>query len=442
MKQHYYHIITFGCQMNKSDSERLRTVLDGMKLESTGDPKQADVIIMNTCSIRQSAEDRVYGLSNNFSKLKKAKPELIVCITGCMPGRDKDGKLKTKTKGTDLFFSIQDIVHLPRWLAELNPALDSGKDLKEHYLNIRPTYTRSFQAFVTLQTGCNQFCTFCVVPYARGREINRPVKDILDEIRDLVLDGCLEVTLLGQIVNNYIAPDPENFSEDNPYQISDFAKLLWEVNQIEKLQRLNWSSSHPLYMHDEVIDALKLSKQVNYLHLPVQAGNSEVLKRMNRKYSREFYLDIIKKVRKTRPSIAIGTDLIMGFCGETKEQFEDTVSLYKECEFDFAFLAQYSERSGNVAAKNLADDVPKKEKKRRWQIVENLLQEITLRKNQEQVGQTVSVLVDSHRDGHCWGYSSEMKIVRFPGEISLIGSLIPVKVREGQIWRLEGDMIK
>lgn len=440
-KQYRYHIITFGCQMNKSDSERLSSVLDSMGLGETNKPEKADVIIMNSCSVRQTAEDRVCGLSYNFSKLKETNPDLIVGVTGCMPGRDKDGKLKLKLREVDLYFPIHEMVQLPKWLVGINPKLSEGRDLQQDYLALTPNYNKKFQAFVPIQTGCNHFCTYCVVPYARGTEVNRPLKQILDEVNELAGNGCLEVTLLGEIVNHYQAPDPELYSKNNPYKKNDFAKLLWEINQIKEIERVHWTAPHPIYMDEEVIDALTLPKQVNYLHLPVQSGNTEILKKMNRRHDREFFVDIIKKIRNKKPDIAIGTDLIVGFPGETEEQFLDTVSLYKECDFDIAYPAQYSERSGTLAAKQFEDSVPKIEKKKRWHRIQEMMEENTWQKNQKYVGSEVQVLVDKCENGYCFGNTKEMKMASFSGTLDMVGVIKNIQITKADTWVLQGNQI-
>src|SRR3989338_3871832 len=424
-----YCVVTLGCQMNKNDSERLESVLKGMGFSGTEDPKDADVIVLNSCSVRKSAEDRIFGLSREFARLKKTKPELLICVTGCMPGRDRDGSLRKKLPHVDLFFSTKDMILLPQRLSELNPAL-------------RPSYQKTFQAFVTIQTGCNHFCTYCVVPFSRGMEVNRPLKDIIHEVEALSTRGCIEITLLGQIVNHYRASDPHYFSSNNPYHHNDFAKLLWEVGRISGIQRVHWTAPHPLYMDEEVIDALGLPNQVQYLHLPVQSGNDEILKRMNRRHTRAFYLDTINNIRIAYPRIAIGTDIIVGFSGETDAQFYDTVTLYRACDFDISYTAQYSERSHTVAAKAFSDSVSKEEKKRRWETLQTIMEQTVLKKNQAYVGQTVSVLVDQHAHGFCLGNSSEMKRVRFHGEASQVGTIQPVEIFQAEEWILHGRQKK
>ncbi len=431
-----YKIITFGCQMNKNDSERIESLFRGLKMVPTEQEEDADVILMNSCSVRQSAEDRIFGFAHRFAEIKKTKPGLIVAVTGCMPGRDKDGKFREKLEGIDLYFPTKDMTQLPKWLSELNPALSPMEDMDEHYFSLRPTLQKTYQAFITLQTGCNHFCTYCVVPFSRGLEVNRSLKQILDEAKDLAEHGCVEITLLGQIVNHYVAPDPEHFSADNPYTKSDFAKLLWELNQISGIERIHWTAPHPIYMTDEVIDALTLPKQVNFLHLPVQSGNDEVLRRMNRRHKRDFYIDLIKKIRAKKPDIAIATDIIVGFCGETEEQFEDTVDLFEQCEFDISYHAQYSTRSGTLAVKAFKDDVSKEEKKRRWWVLQRLMEETVLKKNQKYVDQIVSVLVEKWDGIWAEGNSKEMKRVRFKSEENLVGKIVNVEVYKAEQWML------
>ncbi|MBI4458084.1 tRNA (N6-isopentenyl adenosine(37)-C2)-methylthiotransferase MiaB [Candidatus Uhrbacteria bacterium] len=435
-----YHLITYGCQMNKSDSERISTVLDRMGLEETPAEAEADLILINSCSVRQTAEDRIFGKMRDFAALKEKRPGLVVGVTGCLPGRDRDGKIRARMPLVDLYFPIRDLPQLPRWLAEHNPGLYNSDDLAEDYLKVHPRYASEKQAYVTIQTGCNKFCTYCVVPFSRGLEKNRSVADILAEIRDRADHGTVEVTLLGQTVNSYRAPDRAGFSAANPYK-DDFAALLWEVNQVPGIERIHYTAPHPIHMTDEVIDALTLPKHVNYLHLPVQAGDNEVLRRMNRRYTRELYIDLIKKIRAKKPDICIGTDIIVGFSGESAEQFERTVDLYKQCDFDISYTAMYSVRSGTAAHKAFKDDVPQVEKKRRWLDLQNLMEETVLRKNQAFVGREVEVLVDSWSDGVAGGTSREMKVVRCNSKEDLRGRIVKVRVTKAMEWLLSGGRV-
>lgn len=424
--------------MNKSDSERIASVLEDLGMKSTPEPGEADIILLNTCSVRQSAEDRVFGRVKNFRELKKKNPGIIIAVTGCMVGRDKKKKFLKKMPNVDLYFNIEDLPQLPRMIHGLNPEI-SEIDIDKDYLTIFPKYQNNFQAFVTIETGCDKFCSYCVVPHARGPVRHRPVADIMDEVRQLADNGCLEVTLLGQTVNNFKAKDPENFSKDNPFQ-DHFAALLWEVNQVPGIERIHWTAPHPNHMTDEVIQALKLPHQVNYLHLPVQSGNNEILKKMNRPYTAEDYLEVINKVKKARPGIAIGTDIIVGFPGETAEQFNDTVEFYKKAEFDISYTAMYSPRSGTAAAKAYADDIPREEKKRRWNELERLMGKITFDKNQQYNDQEVSVLVEGYERGCCHGRSSEMKLVEFAAPGDLTGKIFSVIIESPQTWILLGKI--
>jgi tRNA-2-methylthio-N6-dimethylallyladenosine synthase len=421
--------------MNQSDAERMETILQGMGFSAVEKREEADLIFIITCSVRQSAEDRLYGLVRELNKLKKKNPHLLLGVTGCMAGRDIDGKIRRRLAAVDLFFPIREMVNLPAMIAEKRPGLFPLSPPDGDYLLLRPKYREKHKVYVTIQTGCNKFCSYCVVPYARGREVCRSVRDILDEIKKLAASGCLEITLLGQAVNNYFAPDPENFSKVNPYR-NHFAALLWEINQIPGLRRLHWTAPHPKHMTDEVIDALTLPLQVNYLHLPAQSGDNGVLRRMNRRHTREEYLEIIEKVRTKRPDIALGTDLIVGFCGESEEQFERTLDLFRRCDFDISYHARYSPRPGTLAARVFRDDVPREEKKRRWQKVQDLMVETTRRKNQKYLGRIVSVLVDRCENGVCWGNTNEMKLASFSGPPDLVGRIVEMKVERAEVWVL------
>ncbi len=427
--------------MNKNDSERIAGLLDSLGFVSTEEESTADLIVINTCSVRQSAENRVFGSQEKYLEYKKTKPEMIVAVTGCMPGRDKASSFKKQLPATDLYFPTPEMIHLPRWISELRPELVNSDSLEVDYLKIHPLRAPSVQAYVTIQTGCNKFCTYCVVPYARGLERNRPAKDILDECRELVSHGVIEITLLGQTVNSYKATDEEIFSPNNPYK-DHFAALLWEINQIEGLLRLHWTAAHPNSMTDEVIDALALPKQVNYLHLPVQSGSNEVLRRMNRKYTREDYLEVIRKIKARRPEIALGSDIIVGFPGETREQFNETISLYQEVSYDISYNAQYSPRSGTLGVKLYSEDMTKEEKRDRWDELQSLMEKTSLAKNQASVGSNVEILVDRLDHGFAYGSTHEMKLARFKlaPEIS-IGEIVKAKVTEGKSWVLECELV-
>jgi tRNA-2-methylthio-N6-dimethylallyladenosine synthase len=469
-----YYLITFGCQMNKNDSERLSALLRGIGFSSTQVKEQADLVLINTCSVRQSAEDRVFSLVGTFANEKRRRPEMILGVTGCMPGRDRDGAIRKKLPIVDLYFPIAEMGQLPRWIVELRPELVNSPDIIDDYTKITPDRHTTRQGYVTIQIGCNKFCAYCVVPFARGLEKNRPVADILEEVRDLAAHGCVEVTLLGQTVNSYRAPDASLFSIGNPYVRSfaraqddnkgcHFAALLWEINQIPEIKRLHFTAPHPIHMSDEVIDAMILPAHVNFVHLPVQCGDDEVLRRMNRRYTVAQYLDLIDHLQAKIPHIAIGTDIIVGFSGESDRAFERTVELYECVRFDIAYLARYSARSGTAAWRAFKDDVSREEKKRRWEALQKTQERITFEKNQRFVGQTVSVLVDRYEPpkiteemlampekikenmaahpGYCYGNSREMKLVRFPARADVVGQIVNVRVNRADTWLLEGSVL-
>ena len=430
--------------MNKNDSERMATMLEGIGFTSRERPEESDLVLINTCSVRQTAEDRVYGQIDHLAKLKRKNPRFTLVVTGCMPGRDKDGTLRKKLSEVDFFFPTARLPELPKWLSEIYPETVNSPDLESDYLKLSPKRKISSQAYVTIQTGCNYFCTYCVVPFSRGLERNRPVVDILNEVRALAEEGCVEVTLLGQTVNSFRATDANEFSKDNPYH-DHFAALLWEINQIPGIKRIHYTAPHPRHMTDEVIDALTLANHVNFIHLPVQSGDNEILRKMNRRYTAEQYLELINKIKEKRPGIALGTDIIVGFCGETEEQFLRTVELYKKADFDISYHAMYSPRSGTAGYKAFKDDVPREEKRRRWRVLQDLMEDITLRKNQEFVGKTVEVLVDKYEEKGemkvCAGNSREMKLVNFAGGNEDIGKLVNVKINKAREWVLEGTLI-
>lgn len=425
-----FQIITFGCQMNKADSERIVSIFKQLDFELTNKYENADYIIINACSVRQTAIDRIWGMARTFSRMKKVRP-LKVILTGCVLEEDKE-KFKNIF---DLVFNIQEINKLYDFLQQGFVETD--------YLNIRPQYLTSFHAYVPIMTGCNNFCSYCVVPYVRNREKSRLVRDVLLGVKELVTNGFKEIHLLGQNVNSYDPKDHETYTKQNPFQ-NNFAKLLWEINQLTGDFRINFSAAHPKDMTDDVINALTLPKQMNYLHLALQSGDDEILKDMNRKYTTAYYYRIIEKVRKVKPDIAIGTDIIVGFPGETEAQFQHTVDFYKKVCFDIAYLAKYSPRVGTEAAK-MEDNISLVEKKRRWRVLQALMEKTTLEINQKYLGQEVEVLFDIAGESWLEGNSNEMKRVRainytfrerqWSKEYK-VGDLVKVKIIEPQMWLL------
>lgn len=427
--------------MNTNDSERLSGLLHSIGFGKSETEQDANLVIFNTCSVREHAEQRIYGKMEELMERKRKGEDVMIAITGCMAGRDKTGDLRRRLSMADLFFPTPEMVQLSRWIAELRPEWSITGDVESDYLRLNPLRQKEHQAYVTIQTGCNHFCTYCVVPYARGLERNRPVADILTEIRGLADKGAVDFTLLGQAVNDYKAPDPGNFSAHNPFK-NHYAALLWEVNNLEGVKRLHWTAAHPLSMDEEVIVAMSLPKQVNYLHLPVQSGSDDVLRRMNRKYSRAFYLDVVSKIKEKHPTMALGTDIIVGFCGETEKDFEDTVDLYRRCDFDISYTAQYSPRTGTLSHKLYPDDVPEEEKKRRWMVLQDLMEETALRKNQFFLEKEIEVFLEKMDGDFAYGTSRELKCVKAKGAApDMLGRLVKMKVSKAMTWLLEGEIV-
>lgn len=389
-----YFIKTFGCQQNKADSERIAAAFQARNMKEAKNYQEADYFVINTCMVRQSAENRVYGLVENLKKWKKEKPTRKIIVTGCMVGlayRDKTGKYLKKIK-------------------EIMPEVDEFLPIEEVGFDFAPIRSDKTNAWVPISNGCNNFCTFCVVPYTRGREISRPYQDIINECLELKEKGYKQITLLGQNVNSYGADlilgnkniqtfrdlEKKYFNNKviNNYQIKNtkkiikpiyvkhlgryriptlFPYLLDEVAQIG-FDKVDFISSNPWDFSDELIEVIAKNKNITRtIHLPVQSGDDNVLKRMNRWYTKNEYLKLIKKIRKKIPEVKFTTDIIVGFCGETDEEFNNTVDLCKKVNFEKAYLAMYSPRFGTLATKKLKDDVPYKVKKKRWEILEKLI---------------------------------------------------------------------
>ncbi|MFH0779507.1 MAG: tRNA (N6-isopentenyl adenosine(37)-C2)-methylthiotransferase MiaB [Parcubacteria group bacterium] len=444
-----YFIITFGCQMNKSDSERIAAVFESLGFAQARTAESADFVVVNACAVRQTAVDRAWGLVRNKKtrkqKNKKLKKQKIknqkFILTGCILDKDK---VKFEKK-FDFIFNIKELGKLAGFLR------GNAESEFADYFAIKPKITNKFQAFVPIMTGCDNYCSYCVVPYVRGREASRPVKDVLNEIKRLVKAGGKEILILGQNVNSY-NPNDEHiprrssgrvFCSDNPFK-NKFAKLLWEANQIDGINRIIFAASHPKDMNHDIISALALPKMMNYLHLALQSGDDEVLAKMNRQYTTDDYYAIIKKVRKIKPEIAIGTDLIVGFPGETKRQFENTLKFYDKIKFDIAFISKYSPRAGTASAK-MEDEVPQAEKQRRWREVQNLMEKMVLKLNRKYVGKTMEVLIDGifkEKDGRIYseGNSREMKRVRIYSKLKA-GDIVNVEIIEAKEWILIGKIV-
>ncbi len=409
-----YHIWTIGCQMNRAESERLAGRFEKRGVEATDNDKAADIIILNSCVVRQSAEDRVVNKLHLIKRLKKARPDIIVALTGCLVDSDTQ-KLRKAYPFVDYFFKPGDD---PPWLDKPETA---------------PAPQRPAPAvFVPISQGCNNFCSYCIVPFRRGRERSRPFAEIVCEVRELAVRGAKEVTLLGQNVDSY--------GRDLPGK-PDLADLLAELNKIEGLARLRFLTNHPKDMNARLIEAIagleKVCKQVN---LPLQAGSDEILEKMKRGYTAGQYKSLVAEIREKVPDIALSTDIIVGFPGETESQFQETLDLLSGLNFDTVHVAAYSTRPGTAAAKDYEDDVPGEVKKERLARVESLQAEIQTEINARLYGRTVEVLVEGTRKGKWYGRARSDKLVFFRSRRDQLGRLVNVKIDHTSPWSLQGIM--
>ncbi len=435
-----FHIQTFGCQMNEHDSETLAGMLEELGYIENKNKKEADVAIINTCSVRENADKRFFGTLGQLKKIKEERPDAVVAVCGCMMQQQHIiDTLKEKYPWVDLIFGTHNIHEFPKLLTnvlnERSKVVDvweNGGDIVEG-LPVKRMY--SFKAFVNITYGCNNFCTYCIVPYTRGRERSRRPEEILNEVRELVASGAKEITLLGQNVNSY--------GNGSKFDV-DFADLIYLLNDVEGLERIRFMTPHPKDLSDKLIQAYKdCDKLCNYIHLPVQSGSTEILKRMNRRYSKADYLLLIKKLKDTVPEIAITTDLIVGFPGEKEEDFAETLDLVQQVRFDSAFTFLYSIRKGTPAEKYV-EQVPESVKHERFNQLIDLLNEITAEKNKAYEGQLVSVLVEgpskTNPQTHT-GRTESGKIVNFKGADELIGQIVPVRITEGKTFSLTGEIL-
>ncbi len=413
-----YYLIVYGCQMNKSDAEKVDAVFHNLNYRKVESLREADYLVVVACSVRQTAIDRIWGIIKNLRQDQKS------ILTGCVLPEDKD-KFSDRF---DFLFNIKELLALEHYLTGRQNIDD------QDYFDKPATRQDFWTAYVPIMTGCNNFCSYCAVPYTRGREVGRSVKSITREVKFLAEQGCKEIIFLGQNVNSFKPQDPENFDPDNPFK-HNFAALLWEANQIEGLNRLHFTSAHPKDMSDEVIEALALPKMMNYLHLALQSGNDRILRAMNRQYTAQDYIKTIEKIRTIKPEIAISTDLIVGFPGETEKQFQDTLDVYQKVRFDISYHAMYSLRSGTVSSK-MTDNVSLTEKKSRWRRVQELMEKVTYEKNQKYVGRQVSVLIDKAEEEFCEGNSREMKRVRLVAGAGIKGETVKVKIGRADTWML------
>ena len=434
-----FFIQTFGCQMNEHDSEVMAGLLEERFYIPTKEIKEADFILLNTCCIREKAESKVLSMLGSLKKLKAKKPDLIVGVCGCMiQQKNIVPKILHAAPFVNLMFGTNNLDKLPEYLERIErdgqPVYEIIEEDASADLKLPASREYPFKAFVNIMYGCNNFCTYCIVPYVRGRERSRKKEDIVEEVRALVADGVVEIMLLGQNVDSY----GNDFDEP-----VSFASLLEEIDAIDGIERIRFMTSHPKDFSLALIDVIKNSKHICHsLHLPVQSGSNEVLRRMNRKYTRERYLEIVQAMREAIPDVAITTDIIVGFPGETEEDFQETVDLVETVGFDNAFSFIYSKRPGTAAAK-FEDQIPLDVKKERLQRLNDTLSKWSLYHNKKYEGQTVKVLVEGlseNNDNMFSGRTDTAKTVIFEGDSSLIGTFVNVTITTAQTWVLKGQL--
>ena len=439
-----YLIETHGCQMNVHDSERMAGLLDQAGYEPTTDDTDADVIVINTCSVRERAEEKLFTRLGELRQMaSEAKDRPLVAVAGCV-AQQEGAQLLKRSKAIDIIVGTQNIRRLPMLVEE---AAARPSPSQRPVTALDPVEDVSFplgiarrgdplKAYVTIIEGCNEFCAFCVVPYTRGHERMRPLADILADARHAVETGAVELQLLGQIVNHYQAPDAPG---------CDFPALLEHLNAIPGLRRIRFASPHPRHVTPRMIAAMRdLPAVCRHLHLPAQSGSTRVLAAMRRRHSREQYLDLLAALREAMPDIALSTDMIVGFPGETDADFDDTLSLTAAARYHSMFSFKYSERPNTLARKRLEDNVPEREKTRRIVALQALQKDVQAELYAAAVGRTEEVLVDSRsrrRDWELSGRTSGNSVVNFAGEAGWMGRFVPVRITAANPYSLRGEVV-
>ena len=435
------YIQTNGCQMNEYDSDKMRDVLHASHgFELTDDPKLADVLLLNTCSIREKAQEKVFSALGKWRKIKDKRPDVIIGVGGCVASQE-GAAIQKRAPFVDMVFGPQTLHRLPQLLNEVRqehkPVVDISFPEIEKFDNLPEAKADGVKAFVSVMEGCSKYCTYCVVPYTRGEEISRPLEDVLAEIRVLAKQGVREINLLGQNVNAYRGEMADG-------DIADFAFLLHSVAALEGIDRLRFTTSHPMEFTDGLIDAFaEIPQLVNHLHLPVQSGCNTILQKMKRGHVIDDYKDIIRKLRKVRPTISLSSDFIIGFPGETDAEFEETMDFINEIGFDFSFSFIYSARPGTPAA-DFADDVPMDVKKLRLERFQNRINEMTATISEGMVGSTQTVLVEGQSKKNLLqlqGRTENNRVVNFIGHPRLTGQFVDVVITEAMPNSLRGRMI-
>lgn len=437
-KNKKYYIKTYGCQMNVHDSELLSAILEDMSFTSTSEMEDADIIILNTCAIRENAHNKMFGFLGRVKHLKETKPDTICGICGCMAQEENVvDSIKNKYKWVDIVFGTHNLHKLPSILEE---SINNKKQEIEVfsiegdvYEGIPVKRDSKYKAWVNIMLGCDKFCTYCIVPYTRGKQRSRMPEDILNEIKELVKDGYKEVTLLGQNVNAY------GKDLNIEYTMGD----LLEDTAKTGIERIRFVTSHPWDFDDKMIDIIsKYDNIMPYIHLPLQSGSDKILKLMGRRYTKEKYLELFNKLKSKIPNVAITTDIIVAFPGETEEDFQDTLDVVETCKYDSAFTFIYSPREGTPAAK-MENTLTEEEKNNRLYKLNELINKYANEANQKYLGKEVPVLLESHseKEGKLMGYTDTMKLVNVEASDEYLGKIVNVKITDVKTWSLDGKLI-
>lgn len=433
-----YFLRTYGCQMNVHDSEEIKYYLESLGYEAVDELELADIVVLNTCAIRENAKDKVFGYLGRCKHLKKEKPDLIIAVTGCLMQKPSEiEEIHNRHKYIDIIIGTHNLNELPSLIEEANNKKIQNIEVYSNsdvvFENVKYNRDSKVSAWINIIYGCDKFCTYCIVPFTRGRERSRKMEEVLEEVRDLKEQGYIEVTLLGQNVNAYGKDLNLGY---------DFATLLEEVAKIG-IPRIRFVTSHPWNFTDKMVDVIaKYDNVMPYVHLPIQSGSDDILRKMNRKYTIDEYKKLFDQIKSKVKNVAITTDIIVGFPNETDEDFEKTLDIVNYCKFDGAYTFIFSPREGTAAAR-MEDKVSMEVKEKRLQELNNLVNKYSLESNQKLVGKVVDVLVNgiSEKDSSkVYGYTETMKLVNIVGGKELIGKIVPVKITDAKSFSLDGEI--